>query len=121
VRENRRSEREERYIEIREMLPKKFQKWNFIIPEDLTERLDVTGMTDIDIQLASSRGMDINVLSIDEKTVVVNKKAIGVKKALEENGFDIIEVELDNGEIFAGGIHCSTLDVVREDEYVHYT
>jgi hypothetical protein len=109
-----------KFIEIKEMLPEKFKKWNFIIPEDLTEQLDVKGMTDIDIQLASSRGMDINVLSLDENTVVVNKKAIGVKKALEENGFDIIEVELDNGEIFAGGIHCSTLDLVREDDYVEY-
>lgn len=109
-----------KFIEIKEMLPEKFKKWNFIIPEDLTEQLDVKGMTDIDIQLASSRGMDINVLSLDENTVVVNKKAIGVKKALEQNGFDIIEVELDNGEIFAGGIHCSTLDLIREDDYVEY-
>jgi glycine amidinotransferase len=110
-----------KFIEIKEMLPEKFKKWNFIIPEDLTEQLDVKGMTDIDIQLASSRGMDINILSLDENTVVVNKKAIGVKKALEENGFDIIEVELDNGEIFGGGIHCSTLDIVRDDKYEFYT
>ena len=105
---------------VRDMLPEKFKKWNFIIPEDLTEQLDVRGMTDIDIRLASSRGMDINVLSLDEHTVLVNKKAYGVKKALEQNGFDIIEVELDNGEIFAGGIHCSTLDLIREDEYIEY-
>ena len=105
---------------IRDMLPEKFRKWNFIIPEDLTEQLDVTGMTDIDIRLASSRGMDINVLSVDEKTVLVNRRAYGVRKALERNGFDAIPVELDNGEIFAGGIHCSTLDLVREDEYTDY-
>jgi glycine amidinotransferase len=109
-----------RFRDIIEKLPEKFKKWKFLIPEDLTENLDVTGMTDIDIRLASSRGMDINVLSIDENTVVVNKRAIGVKKCLEQNGFDIIEVELDNGEIFAGGIHCSTLDIIREDEYIYY-
>lgn len=106
---------------IRDMLPEKFRKWDFIVPEDLTEQLDVRGMTDIDIQLASSRGMDINVLSIDESRVLVNKRAYGVRKALEMNGFDAIPVELDNGEIFAGGIHCSTLDIVREDEYEDYT
>lgn len=109
-----------KFTYIKDILPEKFKKWKFLIPEDLTEQLDVTGMTDIDIQLASSRGMDINVLSLDENTVMVNKRAIGVKKCLEENGFDIVEVELDNGEIFAGGIHCSTLDLVREDEYVYY-
>lgn len=106
--------------DVMHQLPDKFKTWKFIIPEDLTEMIDTKGMTDVDIQLASSRGMDMNVLSIDENTVLVNKKAIGVKKALEENGFDIIEIELDNGEIFAGGIHCSTLDIIREDEYVFY-
>jgi glycine amidinotransferase len=77
-------------------------------------------MTDIDLRLASSRGMDINVLSLDENTVVVNKRAYGVKKVLEKHGFDIIEVQLEHGEIFAGGIHCSTLDLVREDEFKSY-
>lgn len=110
-----------KFAYVKDMLPEKFQKWEFIIPEDLTDQLDVTGMTDIDIQLASSRGMDINVLSLDENTVVVNKKAYGVLKALEEKKFNIIPVELDNGEIFAGGIHCSTLDLVRDDEYRFYT
>ena len=105
---------------VKDMLPEKFQKWQFIIPEDLTQQLDVRGMTDIDIQLASSRGMDINVLSLDEKRVLVNRRAIGVIKALEQNGFEPILVDLDNGEIFAGGIHCSTLDLVREDEYTWY-
>lgn len=102
------------------MLPDKFKRWKFIIPEDLSQSLDVRGMTDIDIRLASTRGMDINVLSIDEKRVLVNRRAIGVIKALEQNGFEPILVDLDNGEIFAGGIHCSTLDLVREDEYTWY-
>lgn len=35
-------------------------------------------------------------------------------------GGEPILVDLDNGEIFAGGIHCSTLDLVREDEYDWY-
>jgi len=64
--------------------------------------------------------MDVNILSIDESTVVVNERAYGVKDILSKNGFDIIEVKLDNGEIFAGGIHCSTLDLVREDEFITY-
>lgn len=109
-----------KFSSIKDMLPEKFQKWKFLIPEDLTQDLDVSGMTDIDIKLASSRGMDINVLSLDEKRVLVNRRAIGVMKILEDNGFDAIPIDLDNGEIFAGGIHCSTLDLVREDEYCWY-
>jgi glycine amidinotransferase len=108
------------YPNIRDLLPKKFRKWKYLYPKDLTQNIDVRGMTNIDIRLASSRGMDVNVLSIDENTVVVNKRAFGVKDILEKNGFNVVEVTLENGEIFAGGIHCSTLDLVREDEYIYY-
>lgn len=109
-----------KYRGIEKKMPKQFKNWTYLYPDDLTANIDVAGMTDIDIRLASSRGMDINVLSIDENKVVVNKRAYGVKEVLDKSGFEVIEVELDNGEIFAGGIHCSTLDLVREDEYIHY-
>jgi glycine amidinotransferase len=108
------------YPDIRDLLPAKFRTWKYLYPEDLSANIDVTGMTDIDIRLASSRGMDVNVLSIDENTVVISDRAHGVKSILEKNGFDVVEVKLENGEIFAGGIHCSTLDLVRDDEYIYY-
>lgn len=109
-----------KYRGIEKIMPSKFKNWEYLYPEDLTSNIDVDGMTDIDIRLASSRGMDINIFSIDESTVVVNKRAYGVKDILDKNGFNVVEVELDNGEIFAGGIHCSTLDLVRDDEYIYY-
>ena len=108
------------YPNIRDMLPAKFRKWKYLYPKDLTTNINVHGMTDIDIRLASSRGMDINVLSIDENTVIINQRARGIKDILDKNGFNIIEVKLEHGEIFAGGIHCSTLDLVRDDEYKYY-
>jgi glycine amidinotransferase len=108
------------YPNMRELLPEKFRNWTYLYPDDLTEQIDTTGMTDIDIHLASSRGMDINVLSVDENTVVVNERAHSVKDILSKSGFDVIETTLNHGEIFAGGIHCSTLDLVRDDEYVSY-
>ncbi len=109
-----------KYMNIRDLLSEKFKNWKFLYPNDLTQNIDVTGMTDIDIRLASSRGMDINVLSIDENNVVVYDRAVGVIDILEKNGFNVYPISFDNGEIFAGGIHCSTLDLVREDEYVYY-
>lgn len=108
------------YPNIRDMLPAKFRTWKYLYPKDLSANIDVTGMTDIDIRLASSRGMDVNVLSVDENTVIISDRAHGVKDILEKNGFNVIEVKLENGEIFAGGIHCSTLDLVRNDEYIYY-
>mgnify|MGYP003347556010 CR=1 FL=1 len=74
-----------KYPNIKEQLPEKFKTWTFLYPEDLTENIDVTGMTDIDIRLASSRGMDINIISLEENTLVVNKRALGVKDILDKN------------------------------------
>lgn len=112
-----------KYINIKDQLPEKFRKWKYISPDEkfLTKNINVKGMSDNDIRLASSRGMDINILSLDENTCMVNKRAVCVKNILEKNGFDVIDVNLDNGEIFAGGIHCSTLDIVRDDDYIFYT
>lgn len=101
-------------------MPEKFRSWKFIYPENLPPNKDVTGMTDADIRLASSRGMDINVLSVDENTVIASEQAVGVIKALEKNGFTVCPVRLENGEIFGGGIHCSTLDLVRDGDFLDY-
>ena len=101
-------------------MTEKFRNWKYLYTTKLNDNIDVSGMTDIDIRLSSSRGMDVNVLSINENTVVVNRRAYGVRDILEKNGFNVIDIQLENGEIFAGGIHCSTLDIVREDEYIHY-
>jgi glycine amidinotransferase len=64
--------------------------------------------------------MDVNILSLDENTVMVNKYAYGVRDILEKNHFTVIPVELDNSEVFGGGLHCSTLDLYREDEFISY-
>lgn len=108
-----------KYPNIRESMPDKFKNWVYLYPIG-TDNIDTKGMTDTDIRLASSSGMDINILSLDENTVLLNKRANSVKDILDKNGFNIIETELQNGEIFAGGIHCSTLDLNRDDEFIYY-
>jgi glycine amidinotransferase len=100
---------------LRQRLPLKFRDWELIHPKNLNKP-----SPDFEMQLASSRGMDINVLSLDEKRVLVNKDAKGVAEALDRANFEVISVSLDNCEVFGGGIHCSTLDLVREDEFKEY-
>lgn len=105
------------YPNMRELLPDVFKKFNYIYPELYKDAIainDIKALTSVGLQLASNRGMDINVLSVDEKTVVVNKDAKYVIRALKNNGFNVIEVQLRHSEIFGGGIHCSTLDLERE-------
>ena len=99
---------------LMKQLPSKFKKYKFIEPDHYSARKIPKGIN-LDGQLSSSLGMDVNVLSIDPKTVLVNKEAIGTISSLEKNNFAVIPIELDNCEIFGGGIHCSTLDIKRSN------
>lgn len=95
------------------LIPEKFKHWEVLIPEPTKRK------TQGEV-LASDAGMDINILSIDENTVVTNSNAIYVNELLEKHGFDVHTVELNFCEMFGGGIHCSTLDLEREDKYEFY-
>jgi glycine amidinotransferase len=65
--------------------------------------------------------MDMNVLSVDENTVLVNDDAHQTIHVLEQNGFTVVPVKLRHCELFGGGIHCSTLDTIRKDEFIDYS
>ena len=99
--------------EIRNKMPKKYRDWEYLEPKFNSKR-DQWGKTNIDLQLASSRGMDINVLSLDDKNIFVLDDAYDVIELLDKNGFNPIPIKLDNCEIFGGGLHCSTLDILRK-------
>ncbi len=100
-----------KYPNMRDLLPQKFKNWEYIYPKETNRKSS---------GLASSNGMDINILSLDENTVVTNSNAIYVNDILDKNGFDVITSELNFCEMFGGGIHCSTLDLRRKDEYIEY-
>ena len=103
-----------KYKNIKDILPDKFKNWDYIFPVETTRK--TSGQ-----RLASDEGMDINILSINPNTVVSNQKAHNVNEALYKNGFNVIETSLNHCEMFGGGVHCSTLDLDREDEYIDYT
>jgi len=91
--------------EYRAQLPSEFDDFKYIFPEKSIE--DNTGF-------ATQGGMDVNVLNIDENTVLVNNDAHSTIKVLEENGYKVIPIQLRHNKLFAGGIHCSTLEINRE-------
>ena len=109
--------------ELENQLPKKFKNWKILYTNDYYQKDDLywKEIYSNPIKLASTRGMDTNVLSLDESKILILKEAVKTQELLYKNGFEPIPVELDNGEIFAGGIHCSTLDISREDYFIDYT
>lgn len=111
-----------KYKNIKDLLPPKFKNWTILYPnESIINNYNQYNLKTDDIQLKKERIADLNLLGLSENKLLVKYIAYATLDVLEKNHFDIIPVELDDDEIFKGGIHCSTLDLVREDEYIHYT
>lgn len=61
----------------------------------------------------SSPWAGLNVFSIDENTVLVHDRQSEMIRALEREGLTVVPVRMRHCYTMLGGLHCSTLDVVR--------
>ncbi len=100
-----------------ERLPKPLQKWDRIHILDKGTRFDYP---DDHLQMATNVGMSVNVLSLDEERILIRDNAVLTIKALEKAGFKPIPVRLRHSELFGGGLHCSTVDVRRQETMEDY-
>lgn len=96
---------------VRDQLPKWLQKWDVIYPPEPTKNI-FPNYEDDELVLTSPY-IDLNVLSIDENTVVVNSLFPELMRTLERHGFNTIPVRHRHRRLFSGGFHCFTLDTVR--------
>jgi glycine amidinotransferase/scyllo-inosamine-4-phosphate amidinotransferase 1 len=62
----------------------------------------------------SSPWAGMNVLSLDENTVLVESTQEKLAQFLESKGFDVILVRMRHPYTMLGGLHCTTLDLVRD-------
>ena len=62
----------------------------------------------------SSPWAGLNVFSIDEQTVLVHDRQTEMIRVLEREGFTVVPVRMRHCYTMLGGLHCSTLDVVRQ-------
>ncbi len=97
------------------LLPERLQHWDIMHVKDE----DRTAYHDDDLMLASTR-IDVNVLALDSERIVVNELATGTRRTLEAHGFTPIPVRFRHSRIFAGGLHCVSLDIRRDDELEDY-
>jgi len=96
---------------IREMLPAEFRSWKFLVPPP-PDPGDFP-VYDSDDLVLTSPYIDLNVLSVDEDTVLVNEDCSGVRKLLDAEGFTTVPVRHRHRRLFGGGFHCFTLDTHR--------
>jgi len=100
--------RDPKYIEF---LPDFLKKWDFIVAPEPQE--DSVLSSDSETIHLASKYVDINLLSLDEETVVVNKLYPELIKTLEGYGFNVLPVRHRHRRVFSGGFHCFSLDLER--------
>jgi glycine amidinotransferase len=97
-----------RYLDY---LPAALRSWDIIYPPEISEhRFPDYSTYGFNI---ASRFIDMNVLSLDDTTVVVNSLYPELISSLEAKGFNAIPVRHRHRRLFGGGFHCFTLDCAR--------
>ncbi len=111
--------------------PKLFDKWEKIYFEDvaptsdaelkfqkdfrdpLGDELEELGF-ETNLHDMSSPWVGMNVLSFDPNTVLVDERQVALIKLLESHKFTVVPVHMRHIYTQGGGIHCATLDTVRD-------
>ena len=68
----------------------------------------------------SSPWVGMNFLSVDQETVIVDERQANLIKLLEKHNFTAIPIKMRHIYTQGGGIHCSTLDTVRDSKLENY-
>lgn len=94
-------------------LPELFDTWDVLVAPPPARPFD-QGL------YFSSDWLSINILSVDEKRVIVEAAETALISMLESQGFEPIPIPFRNFYPFGGSVHCATLDVRRRGELQSY-
>jgi N-dimethylarginine dimethylaminohydrolase len=64
----------------------------------------------------ASKWIGLNMLSIDDQTVVVDAAQTQLIRQIEQQGFTVVPLTLRHSRTLGGGFHCVTLDTWRQDD-----
>ena len=107
-----------RHKSVVDRLPSAFRTWDLIeapAPEkDLFPDYSHANLA------ISSKYIDLNVLSVDQDTVIVNSLYPELVRKLETEGFTVVPVRHRHRRVAGGGFHCFTLDTVRAGTLQRY-
>lgn len=74
-----------------------------------------------DLNHMSSPWAGLNVLSLDPRTVLVHDKQDNLIRELEKHDLTVVPVRMRHCYTMLGGLHCSTLDTVRDSKLESYS
>lgn len=95
----------------RESLPAPLRRWDAIRYEWLDKPIEVS---DGGVPFLASQSIGMNVLSLDERHVVVQDIQLPLIRDLEKHGFTPVPSRWRHGRSLGGGFHCVTLDIRRD-------
>lgn len=87
-------------------LPNVFKDWEVLFIDD------VVAQSFYQYPYAS-KWIAMNMLSINEHTVIVDRYQDSLISLLEQHGMTVVPLELRHSRTLGGGFHCTTLDLVR--------
>lgn len=108
-----------RHDGIRDLMPEPLRSWRYLVPPE-PDAGAFPVYDDYEDLVLTSPYIDLNVLSVDERTVLVNQECTGLAKLLETEGFDTVPVRHRHRRLFGGGFHCFTLDTHRTGGFEDY-
>lgn len=95
-------------------LPDFFKDWEILVPPPST-------IPDSHPLYMTSKWIHTNVLSLDDRTVIVERQEADFIAALRRWGYEVIPCDFLNFQSFGGSFHCATLDVRRSGKYQRYS
>ena len=118
-------------------LPDLFDKWDKLWFEDVakTTQVELDFQNNVRDKIAqdlkkmgfnsnlsemSSPWVGMNILSISQDTVLADERQLSLIKLLEKQGLKVKTVKLRHMYTQGGGIHCATLDTVRDSVLESY-
>jgi len=92
-------------------LPSVLNDWNkiWVKEEDLVDEAKMFGF-----KYGASKWIGMNTLSLNENTLFISEGQVKLIDILESKNFNCIPVPLRYTRELCGGLHCCTLDLVRE-------
>ena len=98
--------------------PKLFEKWDKIYFKDVN--INPVAQPGPGSISPCSPYIGMNILSIDQNTVIVGKDQTNLIKVLEQHKFTVIPTRMRHAQTLSGGYHCATLDLVRHGDLEDY-
>lgn len=89
------------------------------VRDKLAREIEALGF-ETNLNEMSSPWVGMNLLSLDQNTVVVDERQTNLIWLLEKHRFTVVPVRMRHIYTQGGGIHCATLDTVRESTLESY-